>query len=179
MRGTRTRLGTLIVRTIVPLGTLLVLTVVPAGIASGSVTSGSVKAESAAAAAKTCDLNSIYGHTENQTDVKVETSATHGVTNEWCIAPSGSVAAQGTNDWLAGDNLFETHVNISYRFPDGVVADFHAESRAFTGDRITAGCSVSPAGGKPSPYGCFTRTVYLYESYGEVWFVLVRVAPSS
>lgn len=91
------------------------LTVVPAGVASGSVASGSVKAASSAVS---CDLNSVYGHTENETGVKVETSAaTRGVTNEWCTAPSSSVAAHETNTWLAGDNLFETHVNISYRFP--------------------------------------------------------------
>jgi hypothetical protein len=131
---------------------------------------------SAASAATTCDLNSVYGHTENKTDVNVVASdTTHGVTNEWCTAPSGSVAAHSSNTWLAGDNLFETHVNITYRFPDGVVASFHAESRAFTSDRITAGCSVSPVGDRPAPYGCYTTTAYLGGSYGEVVFALVPV----
>lgn len=90
-------------------------------------------------------------------------------------ASTGSVAAHSTDTWLAGDNLFETHVNISYRFPDGVVASFHAESRAFTSDRITAGCSVSPVGNRPAPYGCYTTTFYFGQSNGEVQFVLVPV----
>ena len=163
----------------VPLVALALLTMVT-GTAGASVTSGSLMRESAAAAARYCAINDIDGHTINDTDVTVVTSAsTHGITNRWCEAPSGSVAAHKTDVWFAGDNVFETHVNISYRFPDGSVADFHAESRVFTDDRIIAGCSVSPAGSKPSPYGCYTSTSYLGGSHGEVRFVLVRVAPSS
>jgi hypothetical protein len=163
MQKTRIRRGALVVAALAALGT-----------ASGGVIGTS------AAGADTCGINSLYGHTINDTNAQVQTSdATHGVTNTWCgdRAPSGSVAAHGRNDWLAGDNVFETHVRISYRFPDGTVVNFNAESRAFTSDRITAGCSVAPAGSQPSPYGCFTRTRYLGESYGEVDFVIVRVAP--
>jgi hypothetical protein len=156
-------------------GALVVLALAALGSASGGFIG-----TSAADAAETCGINSLYGHTINDTNAQVQTSdATHGVTNTWCsgLSPSGSVAAHGKNDWLAGDNVFETHVRISYRFPDGTVVNFNAESRIFTSDRITAGCSVAPAGSQPSPYGCFTRTRYLGESYGEVDFVIVRVAP--
>jgi hypothetical protein len=152
---------------------LAVFTLVLVGIASGTVI-----AEAATRNGTECDLNSVYGHTQNNTDAKVDASeTTHGVTNEWCKAPARSVGARGRNDWLAGDNFFETHVKISYRFPDGVVANFNAESRAFTSDRITAGCSVSPAGGRPAGYACYTRTAYFGGSHGEVDFVLVPVTP--
>jgi hypothetical protein len=155
------------------LGTLAALAVVPVGIAHASVTGRSL-----IRSGTTCDLNSVYGQTFNDTDVKIDASeTTHGVTNRWCQAPSGSVASHGRDDWLAGDNFFETHVKISYRFPDGVVANFNAESRAFTSDRITAGCSVSPVGGRAAAYGCYTLTRYFHGSHGAVDFVLVSVAP--
>jgi hypothetical protein len=96
------------------------------------------------AAEDLCSRTRIAGVIENHTDHEIHLAHFgHGVTNAWCKRPSEAVAAHGHDDWIAGDNIFGTHVLFIYDLPGNKVK-FDALIKLFptegAGSTTPAGC---------------------------------------
>lgn len=99
------------------------------------------------AAADMCSRTRIDGVIENHTDHEIHLAHFgHGVTNAWCKRPSEAVAAHGHDDWIAGDNIFGTHVSFIYDLP-GYKVKFNALIKLFATEGVggtQADCRFSP-----------------------------------
>ncbi len=81
-------------------------------------------------------------------------SAGHGLTNEWCRRPAPDVPAHSsTTTWLAGDNLFGTHVLITYKLANGDEIRFTTSVR-FPSGGSEAGCEFVHVERSSPRYDC-------------------------
>jgi hypothetical protein len=86
--------------------------------------------------------STVGGVIRNDTDVPLrQLSAGNGVSNVWCEFPPKVIAPHTTGSFEAGDLVFETFVEATYRSDNGDVISLFAASRL--GGRAEGSCSVS------------------------------------
>jgi hypothetical protein len=109
----------------------------------------------------------VDGHIHNETDVTLNLqSASHGITNNWCVSPPSTVPANSNPDkyyYEAGDNIFDTVTNAVYKAPNGDTISLSADAKLFS---YGASCSVSPGNGKTAAYACQSTASHNGDSGG-------------
>lgn len=110
-------------------------------------------ASSQASAQSLCGISTnVTGNVHNQTNVVLFlSSASLGITNAWCQYPSSPLVAK-IPTFYAGDNVFDTVVQVAYNAPNGDIISLSARAGIIGGN--SGSCSVSGSGGAAPAYAC-------------------------
>lgn len=114
---------------------------------------GSAIVGSSPAGASKCDVTAVLVTVHNKTGTPLKlSSASHGITNDWCTYPGNPVAPHSVTTFEIGDKLFETEVNVAYVAPNLDTIALTAAARAF--GKVEARCLVIPNGRAPATHKC-------------------------